>query len=134
MRLALWIPTCVMCHEWMRPVLLVEHPVQAVIWVCTNGCSTLMQGFGATTRSPRSSAARLLGHGPQDHGEGGNGGVTLVGIALFAVTFTLLVDEHRPLRLDAGVLQRPVHHRVRRGGNARLQLRKTIDARPDSLG
>lgn len=45
MRIAIEIPCCQVCFDWMRPVLLVEYPVTACVWVCTNGCASLMHGF-----------------------------------------------------------------------------------------
>jgi hypothetical protein len=54
------VPCCQRCFDWMVPVLLVEHPVQAAVWCCPNGCCSLMHGFAHPEDVPEYADQRAI--------------------------------------------------------------------------
>ena len=54
------VPCCRECSDWMAPALLVAYPVEAVIWICLNGCASLMEGWGTPEEIPSENEQRAL--------------------------------------------------------------------------
>lgn len=38
------VPSCKRCHDWMLPAMLWVWPVDAVVWICLNGCGAYLHG------------------------------------------------------------------------------------------
>jgi hypothetical protein len=73
MHIAIEIPTCIHCSDWMAPVLMVEHPVQAAVWICAGCRIVLMHGFAHPNDLPDRDAqhafAKIACHIATEHEE-----------------------------------------------------------------
>ena len=54
------VPACNVCHDWMFAATLWVWPVDAICWVCVNGCATLIHGKGSEELIPDESAAHAI--------------------------------------------------------------------------